>query len=143
MATQTSAARILPSRRFALRLLYVYTLAGAGGLGVWLLLSPASFAAAFGLPAPDVFMIGIVGAVYAAFALIAAIGLRDPEPFAPVFLLQLVYKTLWLVVVFVPRAVRGGAPLYAWTLAAVFVTYVVLDLIALTSRASRASLSSS
>lgn len=130
MATTTFGS-ISSSRLTALKVLYVYTLVGAGVFGMWQLVAPASFASAFGLPEPDVYTIGIVGAVYASFALAAAFGLRDPTAVAPVFYLQLAYKTLWLLLVFAPRAIQGTAPVYAWIFAVVFVTYVVLDLIAL------------
>ena len=59
------------------------------------------------------------------------VGLRAPARFAPIFLVQLGYKALWLALVLVPRVVRGPVPAYAWLMTAVFVTYVVLDLIAL------------
>ncbi len=114
-----------------MKVLYVYTLVGAGGFGLWVLFAPGSLAAAFGLPAPDPYLLGIGGAVDAAFGVIAALALRAPERFAPAFLLQLGYKALWLIVVFAPRAVHGGVPGYAWLIAVVFASYVVLDVIAL------------
>lgn len=120
-----------PRKLGALRVLYVYTIVGTGLIGVWILLAPRSFAAAFAIPPSDPYLLGIAGAVWTAFAVSAALGLRAPARFAPVLLLQLVYKSLWLVAVFAPRAVHGDVPPSAWLIAAVFVSYVIFDLIAL------------
>lgn len=118
----------------ALRFLYLYTIVGAGLVGLWILAAPTSFAGAFGLPDADPYFLGIVGALYAAFAIVAAVGLRRPITFAPVFVLQLAYKALWLGAVFAPRLDAGAAPTYAWVLAGVFASYVVLDVIAIPYR---------
>lgn len=127
----TTALLDRPLKLTAWKVLCLYTIVGAGAFGVWILLAPASFTAAFGIAAVDPYVLGIVGAINAAFAVAAALGLRAPEQFAPVFLLQLVYKSLWLIVVFAPRAVHGDVPGSAWLLAAVFASYVILDAIAL------------
>ncbi len=126
----TAALVDRPHRITALKALYIYTIVGAGLFGAWTLLAPASMLAAFAMPAADPYLLGISGAVDAGFGIVAAIGLRAPGKFAPVFLLQLVYKTLWLLLAFVPHAVHG-APGYAWMIAAVFASYVALDIIAL------------
>ncbi len=115
----------------ALLFLYAYTIVGAGVTGAWTVLAPSSFASAFGIRAHDPFTLGIVGCVYAAFGVVAALGVRAPLVFAPIFLVQLGYKLLWLVFVLVPNAARGAVPLYGWVLAVVYVSYVVLDLVAL------------
>jgi len=115
---------------FALKLLYAYTIVGAGIAGLCVLAAPTSFAEAFGVPS-DPYTLGVVGAVSCAFALVAALGLRAPLAFAPVFLVQLAYKSLWIAIVFLPRAIRSSAPGYAWMLAAVFASYIVLDVIAI------------
>lgn len=130
-----STTTITPGVRVrALTLLYLYTIAGAGVMGVWIVLSPSTFLAAMGIPASDPYLLGVVGTVYAAFGICAALGLHAPSRFAPVFVLQLAYKTLWLILVFVPHAVRGDAPDHAWWLAVVFASYVALDLVALPFR---------
>jgi hypothetical protein len=128
MATTTLLDR--PHRLTMLKALYLYTVIGAGMTGLWALFAPQSFVAAFAIQGADPYLLGMVGAVDAGFAAVALVGLRAPDRFAPVFLLQLVYKSLWLIVVFAPRAVHG-APGPAWLVAAVFASYVVLDLIAL------------
>jgi hypothetical protein len=115
----------------SLKILYAYTIVGSGLGGVWMLLAPASFAAALAMPAQDPLVLGINAAVYVAFGVVATVGLRSPLAFAPIFLLQLAYKSLWLALVFLPRLARGSVPAYGWFTAAVFVSYVVLDCIAI------------
>jgi hypothetical protein len=131
MTTLTAGAGLRPRKLFVLRALYLYTILGAGMMGVGILLAPGPFLGALGLPESDPFLLGVVGATFTAFAICAAFGLHAPVRFAPVVLMQLLYKTLWLALVFAPRALHGAAPAYAWTLALVFASYVVLDLIAL------------
>jgi hypothetical protein len=121
-------------RMFSLRFLYWYTVLGAGAVGLWVLLSPRTFATAFLMPAQDPFILGVAGCAWLAFGIVAAIGLRSPLPFAPIFLVQLGYKVLWLAGVFLPQSLRGTLPSYAWVLASVFVSYIVLDLVAIPFR---------
>lgn len=114
-----------------LKVLYGYTVLGAGAVGLWILLAPATFLAAFAMPGPEPFILGVAGSVWAAFGGVAALGMRSPLTFAPIFLVQLGYKTLWLVGVFLPQSLRGTPPFYSWVLAAIFVSYIVLDVIAI------------
>jgi hypothetical protein len=86
------------------------------------------------MPAQDPFILGVAGGAWLAFGIIAAVGLRSPLAFAPIFLVQLGYKVLWLAGVFLPQALRGTLPLYAWVLAGIFASYIVLDLVAIPFR---------
>ena len=61
----------------------------------------------------------------------AGVGLKAPLKFAPIFLGQLAYKSVWLVAVFLPQIIKGTVPIYAWLIALVFASYVVLDIIAI------------
>jgi hypothetical protein len=131
MTTLTAGAGLHPRKLFVLKALYLYTIVGAGMMGLGILLAPVRLAGALGLPESDPFLLGIVGATFAAFAICAALGLRAPVRFAPIVLLQLLYKILWLGLVFAPYAAHGAAPAYAWMFALVFASYVVLDVIAL------------
>ena len=114
-----------------LKVLCWYTVLGAGAVGLWILLAPGSFIAAIGMPGQDPFILGVAGSAWLAFGVVAAVALRSPVAFAPIFLVQLGYKLLWLAVVFVPQGLRGALPLYSWVLAAIFASYLVLDLIAI------------
>ena len=134
MSTIALHPGVAPRKLGVLKALYLYTILGDVGLGVWLLVAPLGFTTAFGLPESDPYLLGIVGAIYTAFAVGAAFGLFAPMRFVGLVFLQLVYKSLWLGLMFAPRALHGEAPDYAWLIAAVFASYVVLDLLALPFR---------
>lgn len=69
--------------------------------------------------------------MYVAFALVAIPGFLSPLKFTPVLLLQLCYKVLWFIAVFLPVLVIGSMPDYGWIFAGIFATYGVGDLIAI------------
>ena len=117
-----------------LRFVYWYTVVGAGAAGLWVLLSPRTFSTALGMPVQDPFILGVVGSAWLAFAGAAVPALRSPLRFAPMLLVQLGYKTVWFVGVLLAQALRGPLPFYAWLLAAVFASYIVLDLVAIPFR---------
>jgi len=85
----------------------------------------------FGFPPQDPVVFGITASVYTAFGLISVLGLKSPLKFTPVLLLQLCYKSIWLVGVILPLLLSGRFPLYATTLLLIFVTYIIGDLIAI------------
>jgi hypothetical protein len=114
-----------------LKFMYIYTIIGAGGFGLGMLLFPKVIQSLFGFPAQDPVVFGITGSVYAGFGLVSILGLRSPMKFAPVLLLQLGYKVLWLVGVTVPLLVSGQFPFYATTLLLIFTTYIIGDCIAI------------
>ena len=117
------------------RFLYWYTIVGAGGCGLLIVLLPSAFAAAFGLPGQDPYILGMMGSVFLAFSAVAAWGLRCAARFAPIFLVQFGYKSIWLIAVLVPRLVAGPpAPFYAWVMAGIFATYVALDVLVIRSQ---------
>jgi len=117
-----------------LKLLYVYTLLGAGGTGLLILFTPQSFMQFFSMPATEPYFFGAVGSVFLAFAVVAALGLRSPLTFAPMLLVQLLYKIAWFAFVFIPRLLQGSIPFYGWFVAAVFLSYIILDVIAIPFR---------
>jgi hypothetical protein len=114
-----------------LRFMYIYTIIGAGGFGLGMILVPDIVQKAFGFPGQDPVVFGITGSVYAAFGLISVLGLKSPMKFAPVLFLQLCYKTIWLVGVVLPLLFSGRFPLYASTLLVIFASYIIGDLIAI------------
>ncbi|NLX50229.1 MAG: hypothetical protein GXY82_10260 [Methanospirillum sp.] len=114
-----------------LRAMYIWTVLGAGGFGLAVLLVPEAVQAAMGYPAQDPMFFGVVACVYVAFGLLSVLGYFSPLKYAPVLLLQLGYKSLWFLAVLLPAAVAGSVPTYGWGLAAIFATYVIGDLIAL------------
>ena len=114
-----------------LRFMYIYTIIGAGGFGLGMIFIPGVIQSVFGFPPQDPVVFGITASVYTAFGLISVLGLKSPLKFTPVLLLQLCYKSIWLVGVILPLLLSGRFPLYATTLLLIFVTYIIGDLIAI------------
>lgn len=114
-----------------LKAMYIWTIFGAGGFGVGLLVVPDMMRIIFGYPSQDPLLSGISGSVYVAFALVAILGFLSPVKFAPVLLLQLCYKSIWFIMVLLPIFIAGSVPSYGWIVATIFATYVIGDLIAI------------
>jgi hypothetical protein len=117
-----------------LKLMYLYTVVGAGGFGLGILARPQAMSAALGWPVEEPLAISIAASVYLAFALLSLLGLREPLKFAPVLLLQLGYKTIWLAAVALPLLLAGRLPTYGLITTAIFASYVIGDLIAIPFR---------
>ena len=117
-----------------LNAMYIYTAVGAGLLGLAMLLAPNLVAAYLQMPIQDPVVFGVVGSAYLAFASASILGLRFPLRFMPILMLQLIYKSVWLVAVFLPMLISGTPPVYAWLFATIFVSYIVGDCIAVPFR---------
>jgi hypothetical protein len=112
--------------------MYLANVLISGPLGLATLVAPATMRALMGIPAGDPVNFGIAaGAVPLAFGIAGAIGLRRPLRMAPVLLIQVLYKSLFLVGLVLPLAVRGTVPSYSVPLIALFALFIVGDLIAL------------
>ena len=111
--------------------MYIYTIVGAGGFGLGVIVMPDVMRSIFGWPGQDPIVFGVTGSVYLAFALLAILGLRSPLKFAPVLLLQLSYKVVWFMGVVVPLLVAGKFPMYGILHVVIFATYIIGDLIAI------------
>jgi hypothetical protein len=114
-----------------LRFMYLYTILGAGGFGLALVVIPERMKTAFRWPGDEPIALSIAGSVFLAFGVLSVLGLRDPLKFAPVLLLQLCYKLVWFVGTVVPLILSGRFPGYAMLISVIFATYVVGDLIAI------------
>lgn len=113
-----------------LRVMYAWTILVAGAFGVAMLIAPEAVKTRYGTTCDPV-VYGIAGSVFLAFALLAALGFREPVRYSPVLLLQLVYKVAWILAVAVPLALRGQYPATEYQTAAIFMLTVVGDFIAL------------
>ncbi len=115
-----------------MKFMYIYTIAGAGCFGLGILFMPGIMQAIFGWPNSDqITAFGVTGSVYCSFALLSILGLGSPLKFAPILLLQLTYKVVWLVCVILPLLLMGKFPTYALLFTAIYVTYIIGDLIAI------------
>jgi hypothetical protein len=114
-----------------MRFMCFYTILGAGGFGLAIVITPGRIGETLGWPGGDPIALGVMGSVYVAFGVLSVLGLRDPLKFAPVLLLQLCYKSVWFAGVVLPLAVRGRFPDYGLLTAAIFATYIIGDLTAI------------
>ena len=111
--------------------MYIYTIIGAGGYGLMILLFPNIIKQIFNLPYQADTILGIIGSVYCAFALLSILGIRSPLKFLPVLLLQLTYKIVWFIGVVMPFLVSGRISLFELPYVIFFATYIIGDLIAI------------
>lgn len=111
--------------------MYRYTIFVAGGFGLGVVFFPGTILPALRVPAQDPVTLGLYGSVALASALVAILGLGSPLKFVPLLLLQLVYKPIWLAVFAIPLFIKGQFPLHVVFNSAVFVTFIIGDLIAI------------
>jgi len=111
--------------------MYIYTIVGAGGFGLGIIVMPDVMRSIFGWPIQDPIVFGVSGSVYFAFALLSILGLRSPLTFAPVLLLQLSYKVVWLIGVVLPLLIIDKFPIYGILHVVIFATYIIGDIIAI------------
>jgi hypothetical protein len=114
-----------------LKVMYMYTLVVSGSMGLGMILFPDTIQSILRFPPQDPVMLGACGSIFLALGLISLMGLRSPLKFAPVLLLELVYKPIWLVAVALPLFLEGRFPFYVVTMSAIFITFIVGDLIAI------------
>jgi hypothetical protein len=111
--------------------MYVYTIIGAGGFGLGIIIMPEFVRSKFCLPSQDPIVFGVCGSVYLSFALLSILGLRSPLKFVPILLLQLSYKVVWFIGVILPILFAGKFPTYALLYVVIYATYIIGDLIAI------------
>lgn len=114
-----------------LRFMYIYTAIGTSAFGLATIFTPRLLQSLFGFPDQDQIFFGMLGSVLIAIGLLAIPGLKHPLRFLPVLLLQLLYKLLWLLTVFLPLLISGQLTGYAILLMNIFVIYIAGALIAI------------
>jgi len=114
--------------------MYIYTSIFAGYLGLQIILFPESAISCNRFSPQDPMMFGVVGSVWLAFAIFSIFGLRSPLKFIPVLLMQLFYKSIWIVAVVLPLLFAGRLSKNEIYFAIGMFTYVIGDLIAIPFR---------
>ena len=128
LRTELVVPKVHPNR---LRFMYAYTILTGGVLGFALLVAPGTMLPALGMPSEEPFLAGILYSVWLAEGILSAFGLRYPVNFAPVLLLQLAYKLIWLVAIIIPHLVTSQLPTFAITTSALYITFIIGDMIAI------------
>jgi hypothetical protein len=114
-----------------LKMMYWYTITGAGGFGLAMVLFPETVRSLLKWPTQDPIVYGITGSVWMAFGVLSIFGLRSPLKFVPILLMQLCYKSIWFIGVVFPLLVSETFPLYAILHVAIMASYIIGDLIAI------------
>ncbi|UCG06155.1 MAG: hypothetical protein JSV83_19930 [Desulfobacterales bacterium] len=114
-----------------LKIMYWYTIFGAGGFGLVIIVIPNVMRSTFGWHTQDPIVYGVAGSVWMAFGLLAILGLRSPLKFVPILLMQLCYKSIWFIGVVFPLLATGKFPLYAILHVVVMASFIIGDLIAI------------
>jgi hypothetical protein len=127
MSTETRGIEI---RYNWLRFMYACTIVLAGSTGLGQLLGFNLT----GYPAQEPIWAGAGYSMMLALAIASVLGLRAPLRFSPVLLLQLTYKVIWFVAIFIPLSIVGQLPSYAISTAILWIAFVVGDLIAIPFR---------
>jgi hypothetical protein len=111
--------------------MYIYTIIGAGGFGLGIIIVPEFVRSTLCLPTQDPIVFGVCGSVYLSFALLSILGLRSPLKFSPILLLQLSYKVVFFIGVILPVLFAGKFPTYALLYVVIYATYIIGDLFAI------------
>lgn len=106
-AAATGAAAPVSVRTGWLRGMYAANVLAAGIPGALITLAPGWARENMFGATQDPVTFGMLGAIWLAIGLLSLIGLRHPLPLAGIFAVQIVYKSVWLVAVALPRLVAG------------------------------------
>ena len=108
-----------------MQLMYIANILVAGWISISSLFFPKTAAATIFQNAYEATeLIRLVGALWLAIAILSVFGLFRPMVFSPVFLVQLIYKGTWLLVVALP-ALMNHQP-FPKAMAMFFVIWVVV-----------------
>ena len=114
-----------------IRGMYIYTIVTSGFLGLGIIFVPDVIKARLPWPVEEPTAFGVVGSLYVALGLLAILGLRSPLKFIPVLLIELIYKSVWIIGVCIPLLVNSQFPRYAMPTLVIFVTFIIGNLIAI------------
>ena len=91
-----------------MRVMYLIAIVGAGAVGLTMLLAPrlASQYVFVGATQVDNYL-RILAALWLTLGITSVLGLFQPIKFSVIFLIQLIYKSTWLIGVAIPSIVRG------------------------------------
>ncbi len=106
MATAINARRTVSGERW-LRGIYAANIVAAGIPGLVITLAPDWAAENMFAVPQDPVTFGMLGAIWLAIGLLSAAGLRYPRSFVGLLALQVLYKSIWLIGVALPRIVSG------------------------------------
>jgi len=114
-----------------LRLMYSLTIIFAGIIGLLMVVSPSTANSLMSIPTENPMIFGLAGSLWLAIGLLSVLGLRSPLKFVPVLLLELIYKTVWIVFVVLPAVVNNSYSSWTTPTVILFLAFIVGDIIAI------------
>lgn len=127
MAAKNSALGADDFRWGWMRFMYGLNVVAAGVPGLLVLFGPESLMSG---ATQDRLYFGVLGSVWLAIGFLSVLGLRHPLRFSAIFLVQIVYKSVWFATVLLPLAVAGELRFDAVPLVVFFALAIVVCLIA-------------
>jgi hypothetical protein len=113
-----------------LKIMYVFNIVIAGGVGLCILVIPDRMKSIFPYSG-DSATYGILGSIFLAFGLFAVLGLWSPMKFVVILLFQLVYMSVWLLGAALPLFVTGKFPAGHTPTVVLFILAIIGDAIAI------------
>lgn len=108
-----------------LRLIYIANILVAGWISITALFYPKlAVNSVFTNAYPNSEYIRLVGALWLSIAALSVLGLWKPLTFSPVLIMQLIYKSMWLLVVALPAISKGQS--YPRAMAVFFLVWVII-----------------
>ena len=117
-----------------LRPLYLANIVAAGLPGAVMIAAPVWARANMFAGTQDPAMFGMTGAIWLAIGLASLLGLRQPELMKGIFLVQMIYKSIWIAAVGVPLLLQGELhvlPMMVFFMAVVVVFIVIVVVVIL------------
>jgi len=111
-----------------LKLMYIYTIITTIIFGLSILVMPGLWFSLTDLTVQNQYIFGIVGSVWLAFGISSILGLRNPMKFIAILVLQLIYKVVWIFLVFLPQLIISGPSIISIILFIVFLTFIIPDI---------------
>jgi len=110
--------------------MYVINIFLTGGLALLIIVAPSTASSLFSAPAQEPLFSGYASSYMLGIAIFSILGLRSPLKFSPLLFLQAIVKIIWFIAILIPA--MASAPLSTWgiELAALFIVYIIGDLIA-------------
>lgn len=107
-----------------LRILYAANILGAGVPGGLMVALPTSVGATIFPDVANPAIFGMTGSIWLAIGIASLLGMRFPNLFKGLFLIQMIYKTIWIGAVALP-ILSQGSDLFVMAMAIFFALIVV------------------
>ncbi len=112
-----------------IRVMFALNIFLTGGLALFIIVAPNMAASLFSAPAQEPFFSGYASSYMLGIAIFSIAGFWLPLRFSPLLLLQASVKIIWFMAILIPALTAGSLSTYGIELAALFIPYIVGDLI--------------